>query len=141
MFSISKERYGKCLAASRTECGSLCWDDDLDAARKGLSDGKCLGGLDGERHNQRRAEKKLLGQRDNDFGRHYLPKPLLRQNTVFLLLTAMLRNFFRLLLRNEALHVFGIWCTYADYGQDKHLRGQQRHSRFYLRILGSNREM
>ena len=26
-------------------------------------------------------------------------------------LTAVLRNFFRLLLRNEALHAFGIWCT------------------------------
>lgn len=62
-------------------------------------------------YNQRGAKEKVFDQMDNDFGWHYLPKSLLRENTVFLLLTAMLRNFFRLLLRNEALHAFGIWCT------------------------------
>ena len=62
-------------------------------------------------YNLRGAKEKVFDQMDNDFGWHYLPKSLLRENTVFLLLTAMLRNFFRLLLRNEALHAFGIWCT------------------------------
>ena len=62
-------------------------------------------------YNQRGAKEKVFDQMDNDFGWHYLPKSLLKENTVFLLLTAMLRNFFRLLLRNEALHAFGIWCT------------------------------
>lgn len=76
-------------------------------------------------YNQRGAKEKVFDQMDNDFGWHYLPKSLLRENTgrlvltagrlvltaVFQLLTAMLRNFFRLLLRNEALHAFGIWCT------------------------------
>ena len=57
-------------------------------------------------YNQRGAKEKFFDQMDNDFGWHYLPKSLLRENTVFLLLTAMLRNFFRLLLRNEALHAF-----------------------------------
>ena len=73
-------------------------------------------------YNQRGAKEKVFDQMDNDFGWHYLPKTLLRENTgrlvltagrlvltaVFLLLTAMLRNFFRLLLRKEALHAFGI---------------------------------
>ena len=62
-------------------------------------------------YNQRGAKEKVFDQMDNDFGWHYLPKSLLRENTVFLLLTAMLRNFYRLLLRNEALRAFGIWCT------------------------------
>ncbi|MBQ4387737.1 MAG: IS1380 family transposase [Prevotella sp.] len=62
-------------------------------------------------YNQRGAKEKVFDQMDNDFGWHYLPKGLLRENTVFLLLTAMLRNFYRLLLMNDALRAFGIWCT------------------------------
>ena len=62
-------------------------------------------------YNQRGAKEKVFDQMDNDFGWHYLPKGLLRENTVFLLLTAMLRNFYRLLLMNNALRAFGIWCT------------------------------
>ena len=62
-------------------------------------------------YNQRGAKEKVFDQMDNDFGWHYLPKGLLRENTVFLLLTAMLRNFYRQLLMNNALRAFGIWCT------------------------------
>ena len=62
-------------------------------------------------YNQRGAKEKVFDQMDNDFGWHYLPKGLLRENTVFLLLTAMLRSFYRLLLMNNALRAFGIWCT------------------------------
>ena len=62
-------------------------------------------------YNQRGAKEKVFDQMDNDFGWHYLPKSLLKENTVFLLLTAMLRNFYRWLLQNEALRAFGIYCT------------------------------
>lgn len=62
-------------------------------------------------YNQRWAKEKVFDQMDNDFGWHYLPKSLLKENTVFLLLTAMLRNFYRWLLQNEALRAFGIYCT------------------------------
>ena len=62
-------------------------------------------------YNQRGAKEKVFDQMDNDFGWHYLPKGLLRENTVFLLLTAMLRNFYRLMLMNSALWAFGVWCT------------------------------
>ena len=62
-------------------------------------------------YNQRGAKEKVFDQMDNDFGWHNLPKGLLRENTVFLLLTAMLRNFYRLLLMNDALRAFGVWCT------------------------------
>ena len=57
-------------------------------------------------YNQRGAKEKVFDQMDNDFGWHYLPKGLLRENTVFLLLTAMLRNFYRQLLMNNALRAF-----------------------------------
>ena len=62
-------------------------------------------------YNQRGAKEKVFDQMDNDFGWHYLPKGLLRENTVFLLLTAMLRNFYRLMLMNSTLWAFGVWCT------------------------------
>ena len=64
-----------------------------------------------EFYNQRGAKEKVFDQMDNDFGWRYLPKSLLRENTVFLLLTAMLRNFYRLLLMKDVLRAFGIWCT------------------------------
>ena len=64
-----------------------------------------------EFYNQRGAKEKVFDQMDNDFGWHYLPKGLLRENTVFLLITAMLRNFYRLLLMKDTLRAFGIWCT------------------------------
>ena len=62
-------------------------------------------------YNHRGAKEKVFDQMDNDFGWHYLPKGLLRENTVFLLLTAMLRNFYRLLLMKDAFRNFGILCT------------------------------
>ena len=62
-------------------------------------------------YNDRGASEQVFDVQNNDFGWHYLPKGLLRENTVFLLLTAMLRNFYRQLLMNNALRAFGIWCT------------------------------
>ena len=62
-------------------------------------------------YNHRGAKEKVFDQMDNDFGWHYLPKGRLRENTVFLLLTAMLRNFYRLLLMKDAVRNFGILCT------------------------------
>ena len=45
-----------------------------------------------EFYNQRGAKEKVFDQMAGDFGWHYLPKGLLRENTVFLLITAMLRR-------------------------------------------------
>ena len=45
-------------------------------------------------YNQRGTKEKVFDQMDNDFGWHYLPKGLLKEHTVFMLLTAIIRNFY-----------------------------------------------
>ncbi len=62
-------------------------------------------------YNQRGAKEKLFDQMDNDFGWHYLPKGTLRENTVFMILTAIIRNFYCLLLQNSKLRAFGVYAT------------------------------
>lgn len=59
-------------------------------------------------YNQRGAKEKVFDQMDNDFGWHYLPKGLLKENTVFMILTAIIRNFYELILQNAKLRAFGI---------------------------------
>ena len=61
-----------------------------------------------EVYNQRGAKEKVFDQMDNDFGWHYLPKGLLKENTVFMIMTAIIRNFYKLLLRDRRLRAFGI---------------------------------
>lgn len=59
-------------------------------------------------YNQRGAKEKILDQMDNDFGWHYLPKSEMGQNAVFMLITAIIRNFYERLLRIDTLKRFGI---------------------------------
>ena len=54
------------------------------------------------------AKEKILDQMDNDFGWHYLPKSEMGQNAVFMLITAIIRNFYERLLRIDTLKRFGI---------------------------------
>ncbi|MBQ9295292.1 MAG: IS1380 family transposase, partial [Bacteroidaceae bacterium] len=62
-------------------------------------------------YNQRGAKEKVFDQMDNDFGWHYLPKGLLKENTVFMILTAVIRNFYQLMLRRKELRAFGVQAT------------------------------
>lgn len=64
-----------------------------------------------EFYNRRGAKEKLFDQMDNDFGWHYLPKGRLKENTVFMILTAIIRNFYSQLLQNSKLRAFGIYAT------------------------------
>lgn len=59
-------------------------------------------------YNQRGAKEKIFDQMDNDFGWHYLPKSEMGQNAVFMLITAIIRNFYERLLRIDTLKRFGI---------------------------------
>ena len=59
-------------------------------------------------YNQRGAGEKIFDQMDNDFGWHYLPKSEMGQNAVFMLITAIIRNFYERLLRIDMLKRFGI---------------------------------
>jgi hypothetical protein len=51
-----------------------------------------------EFYNQRGASEKIFDEMNNDFGWGYLPFSFLDQNTVFMLLTAMCRNFYLYIL-------------------------------------------
>lgn len=62
-------------------------------------------------YNQRGAKEKVFDQMDNDFGWHYLPKGLLKENTVFMILTAIIRNFYTLVLQDSRLRPFKIYAT------------------------------
>ena len=59
-------------------------------------------------YNQRGAKERIFDQMDNDFGWHYLPKSELAQNAVFMLLTAIIRNFYEWLTHIRRLREFGI---------------------------------
>lgn len=63
-----------------------------------------------EFYNKRGAKERVFDQMDNDFGWGCLPKSFLNENTVFLILTAIIRNFYRLLLMQDCLRNFGIYC-------------------------------
>ena len=62
-------------------------------------------------YNQRGAKEKVFDQMDNDFGWHYLPKGLLNENTVFMILTAIIRNFYIMLLQDCKPRAFGVYAT------------------------------
>lgn len=62
-------------------------------------------------YNQRGAKEKLFDQMDNDFGWHYLPKGLLKEDTVFIKLTAIIRNFYAMLLQMSQLRALKVYAT------------------------------
>lgn len=59
-------------------------------------------------YNQRGAKEKIFDQLDNDFGWNYLPKSFMNQNAVFMVLTAMIRNFYCGLLRHKEFGKLGL---------------------------------
>ena len=64
-----------------------------------------------EYYNQRGAKERIFDQMDNDFGWHYMPKGLMKENAVFMILTAIIRNFYVLLLQNSKLRAFKVYAT------------------------------
>lgn len=57
---------------------------------------------------QREDRKCIFDQMDNDFGWKRLPKSFMNENAVFMLLTAMSRNFYRFIVHKVEMHKFGI---------------------------------
>lgn len=53
-----------------------------------------------EYYNSRGAQERVFDRMNNDFGWKHLPFSFLRENTVFLLVTAMLNNFYQLIVDN-----------------------------------------
>ena len=48
---------------------------------------------------------------NNDFGWNQLPKSFMAQNTVFLLMTALIRNFYKDIMQRLRTHEFGLRAT------------------------------
>jgi hypothetical protein len=59
-------------------------------------------------YNQRGAKERIFDEMNNDFGWSHLPKSFMAENTVFLLLTALIRNFYRLVICRDTMREFGL---------------------------------
>jgi hypothetical protein len=64
-----------------------------------------------EYYNQRGAKERYFDDLDNGFGWHRLPKSFMNANAVFLILTALIRNFYLLLVSRQDLKAFGLKPT------------------------------
>lgn len=60
-------------------------------------------------YNQRGAQERILDDQNNGFGWNHLPKSFMNENAVFMILTAMARNFYLFIIDNPVLEKeFGI---------------------------------
>ena len=59
-------------------------------------------------YNKRGSAEQVFDRQNNDFGWARLPKSFIAENTVFLLLTAMIRNFYKFLMGRIDAKAFGL---------------------------------
>ena len=64
-----------------------------------------------EYYNKRGGAERILDDMNNGFGWNRLPKSFMAENTVFLLLTALIRNFYRHLISDANMNSFGLKRT------------------------------
>ena len=64
-----------------------------------------------EFYNKRGGAERILDDMNNGFGWKRLPKSFMAENTVFLLLTALIRNFYRHLISDANMKSFGLKRT------------------------------
>lgn len=62
-------------------------------------------------YNQRGAKERIFDEMNNDFGWNHLPKSFMAENAVFLLLTALIRNFYKKLMQHSSMKAFGLKAT------------------------------
>lgn len=62
-------------------------------------------------YNQRGAKERIFDEMNNDFGWNHLPKSFMAENAVFLLLTALIRNFYKMLMQHSGMKAFGLKAT------------------------------
>lgn len=61
-----------------------------------------------EYYNQRGGKERALDQMNNDFAWKHLPKSFMNENAVFMLITAMCRNFYLFIIDDRDMRDFGI---------------------------------
>ena len=64
-----------------------------------------------EFYNLRGGKERIFDEMNNDFGWNRLPKSFMAQNTVFLLMTALIRNFYKDIMQRLRTHEFGLRAT------------------------------
>ena len=64
-----------------------------------------------EFYNKRGAKERIFDDLNNSFGWNRLPKSFMNENTVFLLITALIRNFYQFLVQAKELRSFGLKPT------------------------------
>ncbi len=67
-----------------------------------------------EFYNKRGAKERIFDDLNNSFGWNRLPKSFMNENTVFLLIKALIRNFYQFLVQAKELkssdrHQDGVW--------------------------------
>ena len=64
-----------------------------------------------EFYNLRGEKERIFDDMNNGFGWDRLPKSFMAENTVFLLLTALIRNFYKVIIQRPAVKKFGLNAT------------------------------
>lgn len=64
-----------------------------------------------EYYNLRGGKERILDEMNNGFGWNRLPKSFMAENTVFLILTALIHNFYKAIMRDKAIGSFGLRKT------------------------------
>ncbi len=64
-----------------------------------------------EFYNLRGGKERIFDEMNNDFGWNRLPKSFMAQNTVFLLMTALIRNFYKDIMQRLRTGEFGLRAT------------------------------
>lgn len=61
-----------------------------------------------EYYNQRGGKERIFDEMNNGFGWNRLPKSFMAQNTVFLLMTALIYNFYKTIMQSKDVNKFGL---------------------------------
>ena len=63
------------------------------------------------KNNLRGGKERIFDDMNNGFGWNRLPKSFMAQNIVFLLMTALIRNFYKAIMQRLKTHEFGLRAT------------------------------
>ena len=115
--SILVEKWeGKCyrlvIQRQRRTCGDLdIWEGEYTYRCILTNDYKSSARDIVEFYNLRGGKERIFDDMNNGFGWNRLPKSFMAQNTLFLLMTALIRNFYKAIMQRLKTHEFGLRAT------------------------------